>query len=74
MRELTGEADVVARGTAVILNNLRVLGIRKKQTYSPETLEKMRAKMREIRRATPSELCSSYPVGDKTPRRSRCAI
>lgn len=50
VRELTGEADVTARGTAVILDNLRVLGIRKKQTYSPETLAKMKERMTAMRK------------------------
>ncbi len=50
VRELTGEADVVVRGTAVILDNLRILGIRKKQTYSPETLAAMQDRMTAMRK------------------------
>ncbi len=50
-RELTGEADVRVRDKQLILNNLSVLGIKKKQEYSPETLEKMRIRMTAIHKA-----------------------
>ncbi len=47
-RELTGEADVRVRDKQLILNNLPVLGIKKKQEYSPETLKKMRLRVAEM--------------------------
>ncbi len=51
VRELTGETDTRTRDKGVILNNLSVLGIRKKRQVSPKQLEKMRIRMRKLKEA-----------------------
>ncbi len=47
--ELTGEAYGVVAGVEIIIKNLKLLGIKKKQSYSPEAMDKMRARMTRLR-------------------------
>ncbi len=48
--ELTGEGYGVVAGAEIILQNLELLGIKKKRVVSPENLEKLKTRMRELRR------------------------
>lgn len=47
--ELTGESYMTVRGTGLILENLRVLGIRKKREVSAEQAGKMKDQMSAAR-------------------------
>lgn len=50
-RQLTGEADAKVQGTELILQNLKLLGIKKKRQISTETAEKLKAHLNEVRKA-----------------------
>ena len=48
--ELTGEAHAKVQGTELILQNLKLLGIRKKREISQQTAQQLRFRLKEARK------------------------
>lgn len=54
-RELNGEADMWVKGTEGILQNLKLLGIRKKRELSPESVVNMKNRLASVTRGESHE-------------------
>jgi hypothetical protein len=57
--ELTGEGWGVVAGTEIILQNLKLLGIKKKRVDSPETVEKMIKRLNDAKEVRPRVIATS---------------
>jgi hypothetical protein len=62
LTELTGEGWGVVAGTGIILQNLKLLGIKKKRMDSPESFEKMVKRLNDAKEVRPKRL-ATHPKG-----------
>jgi hypothetical protein len=66
LTELTGEGWGVVAGTEIILQNLKLLGIKKKRMDSPESFEKMVKRLNDAKEVRPKRVATLPKVQSRS--------